>query len=107
MKPSDTLIIRDQHKFELYHQSNQVEITIDNDMFINSLKKYKKLLYKFTATELLVPASIKNDTNQIFVMCRELNKAKMALTNGKVLNILGVINLDKISNWSKIKGKSI
>ena len=27
--------------------------------------------------------------------------------NGKILNILGVINMDKINNWDKIKGKSI
>ena len=33
--------------------------------------------------------------------CRELNKAKTALINGKILNVLGVIKLDKI------KGKSI
>ena len=38
--------------------------------------------------------------------CRELNKAKTALINGKILNILGVINLDKINSWEKIKGKS-
>ena len=39
--------------------------------------------------------------------CRELNKAKTALINGKILNVLGVINLDKINSWEKIKGKSI
>ena len=107
MEPSDTLIITGQQDFELFHQLNPIEIKIDNDKFINSIKKYKKALYKFTATGLLFPASILNDTNQMFVMCRKLNKAKMALINSKILSILGVINLDKISNWSKIKGKSI
>ena len=43
----------------------------------------------------------------MFVTCRELNKANMALINGKVLNISGVINHDKINNWNKTKGKSI
>ena len=48
-----------------------------------------------------------NDTKQIFVTCRELNNAKVALINGKIYNILGIINLDKISNWEYIKGKSL
>ena len=39
--------------------------------------------------------------------CREFNKAKIALINGKILNILGVININKINSWEKIKGKSI
>ena len=39
--------------------------------------------------------------------CRELNKAKTALINGKILNVLGVIRLDKINSRKKIKGKSI
>ena len=107
MEPSDTLIITGQQDFELFHQLNPIEIKIDNDKFINSIKKYKKALHKFTAMGLLFPLSIINDTNQMFVTCRKLNKAKMALINSKILSILGVINLDKISNWIKIKGKSI
>ena len=42
----------------------------------------------------------------MLVTCRELNKAKTALINGKILNILGAINLNKIDSWEKIKGKS-
>ena len=33
--------------------------------------------------------------------------SKTVLINGKILNILGIINLDKINSWEKIKGKSI
>ena len=43
MEPSDTLIIRGQQDFELYHQLNPTEIKIDNDKFINSLKNIKNL----------------------------------------------------------------
>ena len=48
-----------------------------------------------------------NDATQIFVTCRELNNAKVALVNGKIYSILGIINLNKISNWEYIKGKSL
>ena len=38
-------------------------------------------------------------------MCRKLNDAKTALVNGKLANLLGVINLNNINNWQYIKGK--
>ena len=46
---------------------------------------------------ILFPSSVTNDTKQIFVTCRELNNAK--ITNGKIYSILGIVNLNKISNW--------
>ena len=48
-----------------------------------------------------------NDTKQIYVTYRELNDDKVALINGKISNILGVINLNEIKNWEYIKGKSL
>ena len=55
-----------------------------------TLLKNIKNIYKVTATDLLFPASTVNDTNQMFVTLCELNKAKMALINGKILNILRI-----------------
>ena len=52
---------------------------------------------------ILFPSSVTNDTKQIFVTCRELNNSKVAL----IYSILGIINLDKISNSEYIKGKSL
>ena len=52
-------------------------------------------------------SSVQNDTKQIFVTHRELNNAKVALVNGKILNILAVKNLNKIENWEYIKVKSL
>ena len=51
----------------------------------------------------MFPSSVTNDTKQIFVTCRELNNSKVAL----IYSILGIINLDKISNSEYIKGKSL
>ena len=95
MEPVGTLIIRAQQDFELHNQLNPIEIKIDGNQIINALKKYKGAKYHFTPIGFLFPSSVTNDTNQIFVTCRELNKTKIALINGKILNILGVINLDK------------
>ena len=52
-------------------------------------------------------SSVQNDTKQIFVTCRELNDAKVALINSKVWNIPEVIKLNEIENWKCIKGKSL
>ena len=55
----------------------------------------------------MFPPSVTNDTKQIFVTCRELNNAKVALINGKIYSLLAIINLDKISNWEYIRGKPL
>ena len=47
---------------------------------------------------ILFPASVKNDTEQVFVTCRELNGPKPALINGKLVNLLATINLNKINS---------
>ena len=60
----------------------------------------------WTPIGLLVSSSVQSDTKQIFVTCRELNDAKVALINDRISNILGVINLNKIENWEYIKRKS-
>ena len=41
------------------------------------------------------------------VTCRELNDEKVALINGKISNVLGVVNLNKIENSEYIRGKSL
>ena len=75
-------------------------------MVLNILKKHKNSYYKPTQIGLFL-SSVQNDTKKIFVICRELNDAKVALINDKISNILGVINLNKIENWEYIKGKSL
>ena len=87
---------------------NPLQIEINDDRILNTLKKHKNnIYYKLTLTGILFPSSVKNDTKHIFVTCRELNSAKAALINGKILNIPGTINLNKINNWEYIKGKSL
>ena len=47
---------------------------------------------------MLFPASVKNDTQQIFVTCRELNDVKKSLLNSKICGLIGIIDLQKINN---------
>ena len=98
-------MIRRQQSFGLHDQINPIQIRIDDDQVVNALKKFTGTHYKFTSIGILFPAPVTNYTEQVFVTCRELNDAKPALINGKLINILGVINLNKINNWDYIKRK--
>ena len=55
---------------------------------------------------MLFSSSLTNDTNIIFVSCNGLNEAKNALINCKLFKSIGVINLNEIEQWKKVKRKS-
>ena len=97
-EPIETVIVRGQQKFYLHNTLNPIEIKINDDKILKMLKKHKNVYYRLTPIGILFPSSVTNDTKQIFFTCRELNNAKVALINGKIYSILGIINLDKISN---------
>ena len=41
----------------------------------------------------------------IFVSCNGLNDAKETLINGKIVKALGVVSINQIKSWDKLKGK--
>ena len=46
------------------------------------------------------------DTNLIFLICNGLNNARDSLINGKLYKSIGIININKIKDWTKLKGES-
>ena len=46
---------------------------------------------------ILFPASVKKNTEQIFITCRKLNDVKKALINSQIYGLLGIIALKKIT----------
>ena len=72
----ETVIICAQQSFEIAGGLNPVQIEIDDDTVLNIFKKYRNVRYTLTPLGLLFPASVKNDTDQIFLTCRELNDLK-------------------------------
>ena len=71
------------------------------------LKDYKGYKYKLALGNILFSAKFENETENIMIICHNLNSAKKALINGKRYNILGVINLNEIKNWLTMKGELI
>ena len=106
-EPIETVIICVQQSFEIASGLNPVQIEIDDDIVLNMLKKYKNARYRLTPLGLLFPATVKNDTEQIFITCRELNDVKKSPRNSKIYLLLGIIDLKKINNWGEIKEQSL
>ena len=46
-------------------------------------------------------------TQNIFIVCHNLNSAKKALINNKLYAVFGIINLNEIRKWDEMKGKSL
>ena len=83
-KPVETIIIPAQQNLEVAGGLNSVQIETEDDRVLNILKKYKNVRYRLTPLGILFPASVKNDTEQIFIIFRELNDVKKYLINGKI-----------------------
>ena len=55
---------------------------------------------------LLISSSVVQDTNVIFLICNGLNDSRDSLINRELYKSLGVININEIKDWTKIKGES-
>ena len=75
-EPIETVIICAQQSFEIAGRLNPVQIEIADDRILNMLKRHKNVVHRLTPLGLLFPASVKNDTAQIFITCRELDNIK-------------------------------
>ena len=103
----ETIVIRAQQNFDIAGGLNPVQIEIEDDRVLNLLKKYKNVMYWHTPLRILFPASVKNDNEEIFITCRELNDVKKCLIDGKIFWIVGDNWLKKINNWKERKGQSL
>ena len=64
-------------------------------------------MYKITPLGLLFPATMTNNTQQTFVLTKNLNGVNKGFLNDKFFNIIAEINLQKINKWKEVKGQSI
>ena len=72
----ETIIIRAQESFGNASGLNPFQIEIENDRVLNMFKKYKNVVYRLTPLGILFPASIKNNSEQVFITCRYKNDIK-------------------------------
>ena len=56
-EPVETVIIRAQQDFDVVGGLNPIQIEINDDRILNTLKKYRNVGYKITPLGLLFPAT--------------------------------------------------
>ena len=103
MKFLDFIIVRGQHGFEDGKEINPIEIKIENNKIQNIFDRFEKNKIRFKLNGILFASSVKNNTEKVFLQTAVLSRAKYALINDKYKQIIGVINLSEIQNWSEIK----
>ena len=104
-EPIKKIIIRAQQDFDIISGLNPIQIEIEDDRVINTLQKCKNVIYKITPLGLLLPATVTNDTNLIFITAKELNGVKPSILDDKAYNLLAITDLNKIDNWADVKGQ--
>ena len=67
------------------------------------LKNTKKKSAKFTIKGLLFSISVQNNIKNFFIATTGLLDAKYILINGKICQAIGVINLNEMNGWEKLK----
>ena len=66
-EPVETITICTQQSLKIVGGLNPIQIEIEDDRVVNMLKKDKNVTYKLTLLGILFPASIKNNTEQVFI----------------------------------------
>ena len=99
-------LISGLQNFEQYQKLNPIDIEINDSQIISSLSKYRNHRFRLQVTSLSLSALFDQTTNVIFIACGCLDDAKKALINGKIHNILRVINLAEIPMFDLIKRQS-
>ena len=80
-EPAETIIIWAQQNLEIAGRLNPVKTEIEDDRVVNKFKKHKNVVYKLTPPGILIPASIKNNTEEVFITCREIKRVKKKYFN--------------------------
>ena len=87
---------------------NPVKIAIHDSEIQSKLSRYGNQCYKyrFIVNSLLISSSIVQETNVIFKISNGLNDARTSLINRKICKSIGAVNVNEITNWTELKGKS-
>ena len=103
----DTLLVKALQSYDKYTILNPLDIDIRSNYLTDKINEYKDFTYQVCIRNILFSSAIKNETQNIFLTCHNLNSAKKVLISGKIYSLLGIVNLAEIKNWSQIKGRSI
>ena len=85
---------------------NPVHISINSDVIIQQLTKYKNHRYRFVLQSFLFSSNIENNTDVILLVSNGLNNEKKVLIKKNLETTLRVCYSTEIKDWDIIKGQS-
>ena len=103
----DTVLVKPLQSYDKYSTLNPLEINLNSNYMSKIIDDYKGLTFEVRLINVLFSSSIKNDTQNVFITCQNLDSSKKALINNKIYGILGIINLREIKKWEEMKAKSL
>ena len=103
----DKVIVKALQNYDNYTTLNPLEINLQSNYLNKIIDDYKGFVFEVRFINVPFSANITNDTQNIFITCQNLTSAKKALINDKIYYLLGIINLNEIKQWDKMKGKSL
>ena len=103
----DTIIVKALQSCNKYSTLNPLEINLNSNYLSKIIHDYKDFTFEVRLINVLFSSSLENGTQNIFIVCHNLNSAKKALINNKIYSLLRIINLNEIKQWSEIQGKSL
>ena len=103
----DEFRIAGLQNYNVDEKLNPTEITIRDSEIQGKLSRYgtQRCKYHFIVDSLLVSSLVVQDTNVIFLICNGLNDARDSLINRKLYKSIGVVNINEVKDWTKLKGK--
>ena len=94
--------------YNVFEKLNPIEIDTRDRKIQEKLSRYgtQRYKYRFIVGSLLINSSVVQDVNVIFLIRSGCNDARDSLINRKVYKSIGVININEIKDWTKLKGES-
>ena len=94
--------------YNVFEKLNPIEINTRDRKIQEKLSRYgtQRYKYRFIVGSLLTSSSVVQDMNVIFLICSGRHDARDSLINRKVYKSIGVININEIKDWTKLKGES-
>ena len=99
----DEIWIVGLQNYNVFEKINPLKLI---SMIVKYKGNYQDMVPNDINISLLISSSVVQDTNVIFLICNGLNNARDSLINGKLYKSIGVINISKIKDWTKLKGES-
>ena len=94
--------------YNAFEKLNPIEINTRDRKIQEKLSRYgtQRYKYRFIVGSLLISSSVVQDMNVIFLIRSGRHDARDSLINRKVYKSIGVININEIKDWTKLKGES-